>query len=465
MPSFRGHFYRGMYGRSINIVLDSTGGFMARTSRIGKQALTIFLAFVLHFTAFTNAYASASSLGGWSITDRIRQGAATAINASKNVVINGANVVKTSTALIRPAVSQVSKVLVRGAGGYALAVAVEQLLGAVDWVLDPENNRVKYTVPSSDPESPSNEFFYVIPYNGYNTSKFASPDSACRYAFAAGLADPVKSSYPYYSHAANGSCYLTNTAGEKGNFVFSEYVRVANPVYDSEQDQERSIPLDVVSQKIIDNADSSTDSDVKAGAQVVSGTAADDALANDAATQADARQQLETNARTQTSEQAQAESTPKDPAKPELGSDISLQFPVFCGWAPTVCEAAQTVISFPITLTNWWTTATTSITEAYELAKTKAQELEDYFKEEPEPNNDTELPIDAIPAPDVDTNINFGGSCPAPISVPINFAFVNTTLEFNYVWFCQLADFIRPIVYALSTFTAALIIGGVRQED
>lgn len=85
------------------------------------------------------------SLGGWTITEQIAQGASTAITATKTAIINGASVVKTSTAKITPNASQVAKVLRGGAAGYALSVAVEQILGAgIDWVLDPDNNRVIY---------------------------------------------------------------------------------------------------------------------------------------------------------------------------------------------------------------------------------------------------------------------------------------------------------------------------------
>src|SRR5690606_4863018 len=55
--------------------------------------------------------------------------------------------IKESSVKITPNASQVAKVLARGGAGYALSVAVEQLLGSVDWVLDPENNRIKYYVP------------------------------------------------------------------------------------------------------------------------------------------------------------------------------------------------------------------------------------------------------------------------------------------------------------------------------
>ena len=66
---------------------------------------------------------------------------------TKKVVIDGVDYIKKGTAKITPPASSVAKVLARGGAGYALSVAVEQLLGAVDWVLDPANNRIVYTQP------------------------------------------------------------------------------------------------------------------------------------------------------------------------------------------------------------------------------------------------------------------------------------------------------------------------------
>ncbi|HDS1307620.1 TPA: hypothetical protein QEK28_004561, partial [Stenotrophomonas maltophilia] len=152
---------------------------------------------------------------------------------------------------------------------------------------------------------------------------------------------------------------LVSPYGPYGSFGDVGAYRVANPAYDpNAQQEEKKLSLDTIAAKVISNAESETDSDKKAGAQEATTAAAEDMLANDSATQNNARSQLETNARTQTSEEAQAETKPKDPTAPEAGSDIAIKFPVFCSWAPTVCEAAQKVITFPNTLVNWWDTST-----------------------------------------------------------------------------------------------------------
>lgn len=405
--------------------------------------------------ALLPAYVFANNLGGWAINSRLAQGASLVLNASKNVMINGSNLVKTSTAKITPAATNVAKILRGGVAGYALSIAVEQLLGSVDWVLDPANNQIVYKVPSSDPDAPTNEFYYQIPYNGFNTLKFSTADSACLYAFSAGLADAVKNTYPFYSHTLNGQCYLTQIEGTKGTFVFSDVAKVANPNYDSEAEQEKKLGLDTVAAKVISNAETETDSEKKAAAQEATTAAAEDMLANDSATQNKVREQLETNARTQTSEEAQAETKPKDPTAPEAGSDISIKFPVFCTWAPVVCEAAQIAISFPTKLTEWWVSATLAISTAYTEAK-------EWVTAEPEPTTENSQ-IDIVETPVIaytyEQHVSFGAACPfTPETTVIDFGIASFSVDHDFTIVCDVASDMRPYVVSISHLGALLYL-------
>ena len=80
-------------------------------------------------------------------------------------------------------------------------------------------------------------------------------------------------------------------------------------------------------------------------------------------------------------------------------------------------------------------------------------------------NNDTELEIPEPEQIEVDTDISFGGSCPASRSVPVSFAGINTDIEFSFQWFCEVASIAKPVVVSISAFAAALIVAGVRTED
>lgn len=131
--------------------------------------------------------ANAATVGGWSIGGLVADGASAIAQSTKQVVIDGKNYIKKGTAKITPTASQVSKVLARGAAGYALSVAVQQLLGAVDWVLDPANNQIIYTDPNApiDPDSPDLQYYYVYTLWGAN-KKVSSINEACILAFKAG---------------------------------------------------------------------------------------------------------------------------------------------------------------------------------------------------------------------------------------------------------------------------------------
>jgi hypothetical protein len=97
------------------------------------------LAFILSCCLIlSSTIANAATIQGWSLSNPLARGASALYDATKNA----GDLVRNSTALITPNASQIAKQLGKGVAGVALSVAVEQLLGAVDWVLDPENNQI-----------------------------------------------------------------------------------------------------------------------------------------------------------------------------------------------------------------------------------------------------------------------------------------------------------------------------------
>lgn len=424
-----------------------------------RKIISILLVYSLFFTSTANA----ANVGGWTLGGAVAQGASTVYDATKNVVINGKKYIKESSVKITPTPSQVAKVLARGAAGYALSVAVEQLLGSVDWVLDPANNQIRYKDPSVpvDPNDPSVEFLYhVSTLNGPNET---TPEAACRSA-----ANEVWQYLSYNSSTKTcGYGYYGSKTDTKG-FPVS---MVANPAYDpdAEDDREKTLPLEVVAQKVISNAESGdTNAQVAttaAAADIVSEAEKDDAKARPIASQAEANATTKPAdaAEAEKANEAQGEAKPNE-ANPEA-TDLSITFPIFCNWAPTVCEAAQTVISFPQTLTNWWETGKSkaeewalSISEAWTAAKewAKNDENEDTDNDPPEIQ---EIDIGAL---DTSTFKGVAG-CPAPIQVPITFGTGGET-EISYEPICQLADkwsFVAPLIGFLS---GAMILVGVGRK-
>ena len=429
------------------------------------------LVFLLSLTiCFTPSLVFASGLNGWSLSNPIAQGASTLYNGAKNVLINGKNVAKTSTALITPTASQVAKVLARGAAGYALAEAVNQLLGAVDWVLDPVNNQIVYKVSDTSISSTPpdyREYFGIIDYYGYqnvyttdltNAAKISCTREGSLYGYTY-VSHTISRMYvPGETGNVTALCNVKDSSNNqsKRSVSFNYYYVVSNPPKEESEENTKTIPLDAVATQVISNAESGN-----AAAQVATTAAAADVVndaQNDSTKARPIVNQLEANAETATDESASAESKPKDPAKPETGSDLSIEFPVFCGWAPTVCEAATTVISFPITLTEWWATATQSISEAWATTK-------DYFKDDKENNNDDELPqITPVDIGSLDTGtFKASAGCPAPIQVPVKFG-QGGNVEISYEPICQFArswSFVAPLIGFLS---GAMILVGVGRK-
>lgn len=431
-----------------------------------KKILVLLLCFNIVLTP-TYVFAN-TSLGGWTITSQIAQGASTLLNASKTAIINGASVLKTSTAKITPNASQVAKVLRGGAYGYAISVAVEQILGkAVDWVLDPANNQIKYFDPTVLNPGPADEFDYGTPITSYPSVTYYSTKTLLLRAVETWInqnrpfpLDPTKTKCFFISDL-NFQCTIQRTFDPPNTtFLYINETVLKRPkVIPVEQPEMKTLPLPTVAAQVISNAESHADQQKKTGAQSVTTTAAQDMLANDAATQSDVQNQLETNARTQTQEEAQGETKPSDPANPTAGNTIKLNFPVFCSWAPVVCEAAQVAISFPKTVSQWWTTATTAISASW----TSFKEWLDWTK------NDSELPeneinqVTELPIPELQENaISWAASCPSDVQVPINLYGQSSTLTFSWSPWCQLLNVIKPAIIASSYIGAAFIVLGLR---
>lgn len=449
---------------------------------------TIIKIFICLSLIYTPMFANAANVGGWNLSNPVAQGASTAYDATKNVLINGKDFIKNSSVKIKPNATQVAKVLAGGAAGYALSVAVEQLLGSVDWVLDPANNMIKYK-PKDDPTKMPN-YPYVFKVTVDNKIQYFSTEAAARaavtpmvvsiystYVARGSFPSPLCSDMysPHNQTCATGSQtipYGTSSSGWS-EWRYYGYATVNNPAYDpskpQEDNEEKSIPLSTVAAQVINNAEQG---DTRA--QVATVAAAQDIINEAETDQTKARpivSQAEANAETKPADEdaaanantGAATATPQaDPVTGEQAppTDISLEFPVFCNWAPTICEAAQVVISFPQTLTGWWESANqkadywaTSISDAYH----------DFMSDDELPNDDTTLDISEIPTPELQENaISWGAACPADVSIPISMQGVSSTLVFSWGPWCQLLSIIKPAIIASAYIGAAFIVLGLR---
>jgi hypothetical protein len=214
-------------------------------------------------------------------------------------------------------------------------------------------------------------------------------------------------------------------------------------------EEEKTIPLETVAQKVISNAaggDASAQQAIVAAAQDIINEAETD--------QTKARpivNQLEANAETATQEEA-----------PPL--DLSLEFPKFCSWAPVVCEAAQVVLTFPNTLTEWWETANTkaeewalSISEAWAAAK-------EWATSEPEEQDSNELEFEDLNIDADQVNLSGSSTCPQD-SVSFSLMGKSVTLDMPYQPVCDALNFFKPAVLLVGAVASVYIVAGVRTKE
>lgn len=415
-----------------------------------KKFLTVFFTFTLYFNLVTQA--NAASVGGWTMSNPVAQGASVLYNGAKNVIINGKNVAKTSTALITPTATGVAKVLAKGVAGVALSVAVEQLLGAVDWVLDPANNQIVYfeDYPILVKDN-ATDWMTVKDYIKLQTggSELKLSDTSLNQINNVSFQRTI---------TLSGTCLIQTSYCQIGK---SKSLTVTAKPH---SDNKKTLPLNTVAQQVISNAEGDTDK--KAAAQAATTAAAADMVKDAESDNVKARpivNQLEANSKTETDADANTAtgSQTQNPTKPET-TDLKLEFPAFCGWAPIVCEAAQVAIAFPRLVTGWWETIVektnswaTSISESWTAVKEWAKSEE---------SKDTELEIPDPIQPPIDTDISFGGICPADHEAQINMGVGVIKMPISYEPICTTVSTAKPVLIFVGFFIAALIIGGVKTE-
>lgn len=396
----------------------------------------------------------------------VAQGASTVYDATKNAIINGKKYIKESSVKITPNPTQVAKVLARGAAGYALSVAVEQLLGSVDWVLDPANNQIRYFPAGEDPGIVDDKDYshWML-----NFSWYATVD----------LAKSALESKNNWTCRTGSPRYQIICLNSKGAEVFRDTLASRSKEIEIEKPEEKTLPLTTVAAQVISNAESETDSQKKAAAQAATTAAAADIVAEAEKDDAKARpiaSQAEANATTKPADaaeaekanEAQGEAKPNE-ANPEA-TDLSIKFPIFCNWAPTICEAAQVVISFPNTLTGWWDTTNqkadswaSSIAEAWASVK-------EWATGEPDLQEDqTELPVeeqtlDRDPSSFDTDYIVLGSQCPSFEPYTVEVGPISKTLSMDLSPLCDFAAKVRPAILGMSYLTAAgIVVAAIRE--
>ncbi|EPF72537.1 hypothetical protein GCM10025882_31630 [Acinetobacter gyllenbergii] len=196
------------------------------------------------FAAPPQTMGAIAPLAGWTVTNSTTVGASTLIEASRGSTV--------SAALITPNAKQVANVLKGGLAGIALSVAVDQLLGAIDWVMDPENSRIKYKSSAQ------------VVYNYFSGACIGVLDGNFTKCLENKLNNDAKIGNSNWS---DYNCVLTNWAWAdfrrftctaisfrtKTRELVGDYAVIKEKILPSE---EKSLPLETVAEQVITNADS-----------------------------------------------------------------------------------------------------------------------------------------------------------------------------------------------------------------
>ncbi|MDH2549541.1 virulence factor TspB C-terminal domain-related protein [Acinetobacter baumannii] len=421
-----------------------------------KKYLAILLMFSIHMIPFNMARATTVAGEGWNVSKRLVQGATTFYDGTKGIILNGKNYAATGVAKITPSASQVAKMIVRTGAVLAVDLAIKSLINGVSYVMDPANNRVKY-YPDPSCTVDSCVAYYFQP-NGWPQT-YTSANEACKAVFATNgwKSSSVTASLVYSGTTLTAAhCEGVNNSGAKVTVdIPARKVSTAPPR------EERYLSYEDVAAKVISNA-VAEDNEAKGYVSSVADTALIEdenqqiVPANDLINQLNSSQAIPTNNTATGSATPSTGSGTGDPTAQPAPTDITLNFPVFCGWAPTVCQAAKTVIEFPSTLQKWWDTGSKAASDTW-------TDIQEWVKDPENPDNT--LDLDDQPQTEPNTQINFSTSCPAKI--PLNFSWNGQTLDFSFdfsMWCESISTFVYPIVVALGALHALYIVSGVRDD-
>ncbi|WP_151781712.1 virulence factor TspB C-terminal domain-related protein [Acinetobacter bereziniae] len=432
---------------------------MGCTSSYCKQTLVALLVYIL---ALTPTLVFANTAEKWVVEKVVYESVAKVIDVTaKRATATASNdpFYKARVPVTASATgSTVASMIRMGIAG----VAIYGLIQGVGWII--ENGVVKKPVSGSI----NNEQAGYFTGTGY----YKTLDLACKSYFN----DRLKNGYTYAVFQHNGACVLLNPDGrevEGTNFKWQQnpnYIPTTDykPVTDTELgDEVNNSPQ---APQILPDVYNPNN---PAGGQAPQSTS--DALDN-------ANPQTETDPTGSTKPKPNVDTDGDgkpdvyDPEKPSIGEDFTL--PEFCSWAVTVCEwykkykedSKQAEAQRESEKVAWQREEEARQKEESQREKERNfwQKVEDWFKkwdDTPQQNDDTEVDVDQPENQNIDTTINFGGACPQPISVPYSFAGATGTIEFSYEPLCQIASFIKPVVITVASFSAALIIGGIRTED
>lgn len=402
-----------------------------------KKFLCVFMSLMIVIFSTQSAYAT-TSVGGWTALDTITAGANNTINAAKTA---GGKALKSSITVAASA-SKVGKHLIKGGGAAALAYAMVELLDAgIDWVLDPANNAVKYTVKGTPVGT---EQYWSSTTNNPN-ARYSSKSAMCAaiITYYAG-----KNINLVLGAIQSTGCQLNwaDSGASAGVFGFHTELKAA-----ADSDTYKYIPIDTVAAQVISNAAAGhapSQEAVKATALEGFAAGEHDAALDAAATEAGTQNPPDT------------ENPPLDPTKPFDPSSILAAL-------SSISAVLAGIMSALTGFVDWWqaqwATFSTGITGFFEWVRAEP----DTASLQPEPVEVSEgTLVDGWQDKANAGYVNMGNTqCPSDVLIPISYMGASTNLSLSYVPFCHFASIIRYAVILGAWVAALMIISGGRTKE
>lgn len=421
-----------------------------------KKFLCVFMSLMIVIFSTQSAYA-VTSTGGWTALDTVTAGATNTINAAKTA---GGKALKSSITVAASA-SKVGKYLIKGGGQAALAYAMVELAdGALDWVLDPANNSVKWKVSSAGTDDAGNldpKVWYFNPVRADGDRKYTA-SGACK-IYGAYHSDHTWKSYTYTFNARTDTCSFDVVYKDSryppsvDKKVLSRHPDKWLPSDTAANDREKSIPIDVVAAKVIANAEAGH----APSQEAVKATALEGFAAGEHDAALDAAAVPDTG----------VENPPDTENPPKDGEAVPFDPSSILAALSSISAVLAGIMSALTGFVDWWqaqwATFSTGITEFFQWVR--AEPDVESLKPEPVEVSDGTL-VDGWQDKANAGYVNMGNTqCPADVLIPISYMGASTNLSLSYVPFCHFASIIRYAVILGAWVAALMIISGGRTRE
>lgn len=302
--------------------------------------------------------------------------------------------------------------------GFAFQAITGLALDAVDWVMDKENNQIKWKEKGVEP---SYIWFVNNPYMEAST-----PDALCRKILA-----PLSPRYEYLGTQTvdenNAACISNDTASglvSPRHNIYKKSSSAPVPEY-------KTIPFDVLAAKTLDLADAGNVAAQKTIEDYVTNLAKDGELDNEL-----------DNATDITEPENPEEPNPDEPQQCPSGTvkvdNVCVKIPDSDGDEPLFCDSSE----FTKKVCDWidWTQT------EHDEPESDAGKVDIKDKAE-------DLSID-------NDRIDFSNQCPAPTPINTSVGGFPVSTELNYQPLCDFFTMLNPFVVGMGGISSALIIAG-----